>query len=233
MKIESITKEKLLEFIKNKRTVLVVSGVRKDELDETNTKTIKTLVKSGIDTYKFLRPMKIASGKETYNIVYIRRAKYDMTDIERKAINELVGIYELGAFLERTEKQKKQRSELERLSTNVADHINKILIKYNIITTVEYKGTSIKVVDNEGTYMWIRVMLADGKLRLQMSTIQLREELRRKGIFTEIFNKLKDLEYVYVIDITGVCTEEMMNWVTKNGLVPSYSGYDFTTGILR
>lgn len=63
---------------------------------------------------------------------------------------------------------------------------------------------------------WIRIHEISDKLVLDFSTVEIPKEYRRKGIFTEVINQLKECKHIKEIRVTSVLTPEMKNWCIKN-----------------
>lgn len=106
-------------------------------------------------------------------------------------------------------------------SNDLLNSIIKIIEKHGEIVNgrLEYWGRAILVEDNYGTRMWIRVVeWKDEKIRVDFSTVEFRDKLRRKGIFREICNMVRKKDYIESAVISNVCTQEMYNFCHKHNL---------------
>ena len=74
---------------------------------------------------------------------------------------------------------------------------------------LEYSGRAILIEDNYGTRLWLRVMYYNDKIKVDFSTVELRNALRRKGVFSEICEMVKEKDYIESAVISNVCTHEM------------------------
>ena len=77
-------------------------------------------------------------------------------------------------------------------------------------------GNCIEVRNYEGTEIWIRVTFVKNGLDLDFNVVQIEEDYRRNGIFTEIVNMVKTKNFVHKAFISNVCTEEMINFCKKH-----------------
>lgn len=105
---------------------------------------------------------------------------------------------------------------------NILNSIIKIFEEYDVIVSgrVEYSGRAVLVEDEYGTRIWIR--LSDyrniNKVRVEFSTVEIRDDIRRKGVFSKICNMIKEKDYVEHAVISNVCTPEMSKFCKKNKL---------------
>lgn len=75
--------------------------------------------------------------------------------------------------------------------------------------------------------LWVRLYPTESnKVSVDFSTVQLDRNLQRRGIFTYIFNHLKSLEVVGVLEISSVCTSCMRSWCIGKGL-KTVDGFDY------
>ena len=91
---------------------------------------------------------------------------------------------------------------------------------YNIDSdvTVENFNKCIKVFD-DNVMLWVRLLpMSDNRYVVDFSSIQLDKNLQRRGIFTSIFNSLKQCAKVGKLVVSSVCTDEMLNWCKSRGL---------------
>lgn len=105
------------------------------------------------------------------------------------------------------------------------------LHKYNINFLIEIQNYGKCIaVSGFDMYIWIRLLPSreDGKYIVEFSSVQMPTNSRRQGMFTSIFNRLKNCKYVDTIRITGVCSSAMFNWCQKNKLTQNSFG-DFYT----
>ena len=94
------------------------------------------------------------------------------------------------------------------LLKSIIDIINKD--KKYVEGRIEYNGKAICIEDDYGTRFWIRLSLnKDDKLIVDLSTIELKEEFQRKGIFNEICKMIQNKDYVKSAFISNICTEKM------------------------
>lgn len=71
--------------------------------------------------------------------------------------------------------------------------------------------------------LWIRLLPIENKYRVGISTVELRQDLQRRGIFTKLYKSLCSCDVVEKVCIESVCSQEMLNWCSKNKL--SSDGY--------
>lgn len=104
-------------------------------------------------------------------------------------------------------------------STDLMNLIIKIIGKHGKVVDgrLEYSGKAILIEDNYGTRFWLRVMYYNDKIKVDFSTVELRNALRRKGVFSEICEMVKEKDYIESAVISNVCTHEMYNFCVKNG----------------
>ena len=127
---------------------------------------------------------------------------------------------------------KERESRVRAIADEAARAIVKSINIENTCYQLIYNGKSIRIENiNENTEitMWIRVIYNDekDKARLDFSTVEFGDNLRRKGIFTTVINSIKNITSICEIRVTGVCTKEMFNWCKKNGFVESGVECDF------
>ena len=100
------------------------------------------------------------------------------------------------------------------LLKSIIDIINKD--KKYVEGRIEYNGKAICIEDDYGTRFWIRLSLnKDDKLIVDLSTIELKEEFQRKGIFNEICKMIQNKDYVKSAFISNICTEKMFGFCKK------------------
>ena len=76
---------------------------------------------------------------------------------------------------------------------------------------------SIRVTNKDWSLnFWIRIYEYNNTLVLDFSSVEIPKEYRRKGIFTEVINKLKKYEHTKEIRVTSTLTNEMRSWCVKN-----------------
>lgn len=104
-------------------------------------------------------------------------------------------------------------------STDLMNLIIKIIGKHGKVVDgrLEYSGKAILIEDNYGTRFWLRVMYYNDKIKVDFSTVELKNALRRKGVFSEICEMVKEKDYIESAVISNVCTHEMYNFCVKNG----------------
>lgn len=91
--------------------------------------------------------------------------------------------------------------------------------KEYVIGKTEYRGKAILIEDMKGTRFWLRISVnKDNKLIVDLSTIELRDSLQRKGLFSKICKMIQDKEYIEKAYISNVCTEKMLNFCKKHNL---------------
>lgn len=91
--------------------------------------------------------------------------------------------------------------------------------KEYVIGKTEYRGKAILIEDMEGTRFWLRISVnKDNKLIVDLSTIELRDSLQRKGLFSKICKMIQDKKYIEKAYISNVCTEKMLNFCKKHKL---------------
>lgn len=107
--------------------------------------------------------------------------------------------------------------------------ISKVFDEHNAVVKVyePYKGKTIAVDDRYGTRIWIRLMFNRNTVAVDLSTIELRRGLRRKGILTDICRRLSQLNFVSNIWITSPCTPEIMEFGKKHNLYLDKNNYRF------
>lgn len=103
--------------------------------------------------------------------------------------------------------------------TDVQKILKDILSEYFSDIEVEIANfyKAIRVTNEYWTLnFWIRIHEISDKLVLDFSTVEIPKEYRRKGIFTEVINKLKKYEHTKEIRVTSTLTNEMRSWCVKN-----------------
>lgn len=107
---------------------------------------------------------------------------------------------------------------------------NKVkVIGRNIESSIKKYGLNIKaqyinnyrvvaLLDNDRIYLWLRLYENGDKFNADISTIELADDLRRKGIFETLCYRLYKCKYIDKIRITGVCSTEMKRWCRKHKL---------------
>lgn len=107
---------------------------------------------------------------------------------------------------------------LEEYSKDILDSIIEIFKKRKEKVTgyIEYRGRAIKVSGKYGTNLWIRVerMESDGLL-VNISNVNLRPGIQRKGIFTEICMVLTNKSYIKQLYIGSPSTYEIHRFAQK------------------
>lgn len=121
--------------------------------------------------------------------------------------------------------------DIEKIKEIFQDCLDKTGYVYDI--TVENFGMCIKVSNediifdmDDLMFVWVRTMPVKKKYIVEIATIQLPEQVRRRGTLTEIFNKLKKLSIISEIRITGVSTEPMRRFCKKHDM-KTINMYDY------
>lgn len=97
--------------------------------------------------------------------------------------------------------------------------IESVLRKYGIQSDVNLvnHGRTVSVNDN-GLIFWVRMLPREDKLNVEFSTVQLPKDLQRRGIFTDVFNTIKSLDFINRLSVDGICTSAMSGWSIKHNL---------------
>lgn len=102
----------------------------------------------------------------------------------------------------------------------IGKNIEDSLKKYGINIRVQYLNNNkvIALQDNDRIYLWLRLYTNGDKFNADISTIELAEDLRRRGIFNTLCYRLYKCKYIDRLRITGVCSPEMQGWCFKHKL---------------
>lgn len=107
---------------------------------------------------------------------------------------------------------------LENISNNILSTLMNILNNHELdcVGRLEYHGKAINIWDNYGTKFWIRVMPLNNRVIADFSSVELREDKRRQGIFDEICESMKHKDFIEKVLISNVCTDEMEAFCKKH-----------------
>lgn len=117
-------------------------------------------------------------------------------------------------------------------SESIVRLISRVLSKEHYTYDLPYSGKSIVIMDKQpvcgGTRIYIRTTYTENGFIADISSIELDEPIRNKGIFTKIIEELKKSRSIYGIWVSNVITDEMQNACIKLGMQANnrISGYE-------